>query len=178
MSSFGGGTMSKLLVRVIYGALSGSLAAACMTVIRMAARRRGVIEKTVPQVAEEWLSERSGLGRNAHPMLHHLSDQVLHLGYGAALGVGYALAARARSRHGIGGGLAYGLATWFGGSWLLLPLLRAKQAAWRKAPSENGVDLLAHLVFGAATAIVAGELSVQSDRGPSSERSRRATRVG
>jgi len=38
--------------------------------------------------------------------------------------------------------------------------------------------LLAHLVFGAATAIVAGELSAQSDRGPSSDRSRAATRIG
>jgi hypothetical protein len=170
--------MSKLLVRVIYGAISGSLAAACMTVIRMAARRRGVIEKTVPQLAEEWLSQRSGLGRDAHPVLHHIGDQVMHIGYGAALGVGYALTHGARSKPGIGRGLVYGLATWFGGSWLLLPALRAQQAAWRKAPSENAVDLLAHLAFGAATAIVAGELSAQSDRGPSSERSRWATRVG
>jgi len=38
--------------------------------------------------------------------------------------------------------------------------------------------LLAHLVFGTATAIVAGELSSQSDRGPSSGPNRRATRVG
>ena len=170
--------MSKSLVRIIYGALSGSLAAACMTVIRMTARRRGVIEKTVPQAAEEWLSQRSGLGRDAHPVLHHLADQALHLGYGAALGVGYAIASRDRSRHAVAGGLAYGVATWVAGSWLLLPLLRAKQAAWRKRPSENAVDLLAHLVFGAATAIVSGELSTQADRGPSSDPHRRATRVG
>jgi hypothetical protein len=170
--------MPKSLVRIIYGALSGSLAAACMTVIRMTARRRGIIEKTVPQVAEEWLSHRSGIGRGAHPVLHHLADQALHLGYGAALGVGYAIAPRARSRHAIAHGLAYGAATWFAGSWLLLPLLRAKQAAWRKRPSENAVDLLAHLVFGVATAIVSDELATQSNRGPSSDSRRRATRVG
>lgn len=159
-------------------ALAGSLAAACMTVVRMAARRRGVIEKTVPQAAEEWLSHRSGLGRNAHPLLHHLADQALHIGYGATLGAGYALATRARPRHAVARGLAYGVATWLAGSWLLLPRLRAKQAAWRRRPSENAVDLLAHLIFGAATAIVADELSAQSNRGPSSDPVRRVTRVG
>ena len=170
--------MSKSVVRIIYGALSGSLAAACMTVIRMTARRRGVIEKTVPHAAEEWLSDRSGVGRNAHPVLHHLADQALHIGYGAVLGVGYAIARRARSPDTIARGLGYGVAIWVAGSGLLLPLLRAKQAIWRKRPWENAVDLLAHLVFGAATAIVAGELSAQSDRGPSSDRSRAATRIG
>jgi hypothetical protein len=170
--------MSRSLVRMAYGALSGSLAAACMTVIRMTARRHGVIEKTVPQAAEEWLSHHSGLGRNAHPFFHHLADQALHLGYGAALGVGYAIANRARSRHAIARGLAYGVATWFAGSALLLPWAGVKQAIWRKRWSENGVDLLAHLVFGAATAIVADELSTQPNRGPSSTPRRWTTRVG
>ena len=170
--------MPKLFVRIIYGAVSGSLAAACMTLIRMAARRRGIIEKTVPQAAEEWLAQRAGLGRSAHPVLHHLTDQVMHIGYGAVLGAGYALAARGRARSVVAPGLAYGIGAWLAGSWLLLPLLRAKQAAWLKRPSENAVDLLAHLVFGAATALVSAELAAQPDRGPSSDWSRRATRVG
>ena len=103
---------------------------------------------------------------------------MMHAGYGAALGVGYALLAPRRSAEGIVRGLAYGVATWFAGSWALLPALGAKQAAWRRRPAENAVDLLAHLVFGAATAIVADELSAQSNRGPSSNPIRWATRVG
>jgi len=170
--------MTGLSVRFIRGALSGSLAAACMTVIRMAARRRGIIEKTVPQAAEELLSHRTGLGRGAPPIVHHLADQAMHIGYGAALGAVYAMAARQRSRHVTARGLAYGIGTWLFGSWLLLPLLRAKQAAWRKRPSENVVDLLAHLVFGVATALVSDELASQSNRGPSSDWTRRLTRVG
>jgi hypothetical protein len=168
----------KLAARIVYGALAGSLGAACMTVIRMAARRRGIIEKTVPQAAEEWLAHRIGLGGNAHPVLHHLTDQALHLGYGATLGVAYAMATRGRSRNLVARGVVYGVATWLGGSWLLLPLLRAKQAAWRKHASENAVDLLAHLAFGAATALLAEELAAQPDRGPSSDQARRLTRVG
>jgi hypothetical protein len=170
--------MSKLIVRLVYGALSGSVAAACMTVVRSAARRRGMIEKTVPQVVEESLAHRAGLGRNTHPVLHHLIDQAMHTGYGAALGVGYALVTRGRPGSLAARALGYGAATWLFGSWLLLPLMRAKQAPWKKGPAENVVDVVAHLVFGAATALVTEELSSQSDRGPSSYGHRRATRVG
>jgi hypothetical protein len=178
MRIFRGTIMSKRLARIIYGALAGSLGAACMTVIRMTARRRGIIEKTVPQAAEEWLAHRAGLGRNAHPVLHHLADQALHVGYGATLGMVYALAKRGRSGHVAARGIVYGVAIWIAGSGILLPLLRAKQAPWRKRPSENAVDLLAHLVFGAATAVVAEELAAQPNRGPSSDSRRRAARVG
>jgi hypothetical protein len=171
--------MSKRLARVIYGALAGSLGAACMTVIRMAARRRGLIDKTIPQIAEEWIADRLGVGADTHPVLHHLADQGLHVAYGAALGAGYALAAPRRGPPGtLARGLAYGAATWFAGSWILLPLLRAKQAAWRKGLPENAVDLLAHLTFGVSTALVATEISTQSDRGPSSDGHRHATRAG
>ena len=41
--------MSGAARRIIYGTLSGAIGAACMTVIRMAARRRGLIDKTVSQ---------------------------------------------------------------------------------------------------------------------------------
>src|ERR1041384_8725706 len=101
------------LARSIYGALSGSLAAACMTVIRMSARRRGVIEKTVPQAVEESLARRTGLGHGAHPVLHHLMDQAMHIAYGATLGVGYAAVARPRGRRPnvVARGLACGAAT-------------------------------------------------------------------
>jgi hypothetical protein len=170
--------MPKLSVRMIYGALAGSLAAACMTVIRMTARRRGIIEKTVPQAAEEWLAHRAGLGWTAHPALHHLTDQAMHIAYGATLGAGYAMATRTRARNLAARGIGFGLATWFGGSWILLPLLRTKQAAWRKRPSENAVDLIAHLVFGAATALLSEELAAQSNHGPSSDASRYVKRVG
>jgi len=70
-------------MRAIYGAVGGAVGAACMTVLRMAARRHGLIEKSVPQAAEEWLAARTTLGRSDHPTLHHLADQTMHVGYGA-----------------------------------------------------------------------------------------------
>jgi len=149
-----------------------------MTVIRMAARRHHVIDKTVPQAAEEWMADRLGSGHDAPPVVHHLADQALHFGYGALLGAAYGLLVDGRSRTGVLRGLGFGVATWAMGSWGLLPLLGAKRAPWRKKQAENAVDLLAHLVFGAATALVAEELSVQSDRGPTPDSVRHRARVG
>jgi hypothetical protein len=167
-----------ILARAGYGAMAGVLAAASMTIIRMAARRRGIIEKTVPQTVEEWLASRAGVGAGAPPALHHLTDQVLHFGYGAFLGSFYGLSVRGRTRTTLVRGAGYGMATWLFGSCIVMPLIRVKQAAWHKRASENAVDLISHLAYGVATALVAEELSVQSGRGPSSDSHRRAIKVG
>jgi uncharacterized membrane protein YagU involved in acid resistance len=168
----------KTYARVICGALAGSIASAVMTVIRMTARRQGLIEKTVPQAVEERLAARTGLGDGANPAVHHVIDHIMHVGYGAALGIAYGLRTRGRTRGVAARGLAYGAGVWLLGSWGLLPLMKAKQAPWRKSLGENAVDLLSHLAYGAATAVVAEELSAQSNRGPSSDAHRFASRIG
>jgi hypothetical protein len=164
--------------RVLFGAIAGALGAACMTVIRMAARRRGILEKTVPQAVEEWLAARLPGAEKAPPVVHHLADELMHVGYGAALGGIYGLTVRRRTPTAILRGAGYGFAAWIAGSWIALPLMGAKGASWKKPPAENLVDLLAHLAFGTATAIVSEEMVVQSDRGPTSDRHRRAARIG
>jgi hypothetical protein len=163
---------------VLCGAIAGAIGAACMTVIRMTARRRGIIEKTVPQAVEEWLAARLPGAEKAPPVLHHLADELMHVGYGAVLGGIYGLTVRRRTPTAIVRGAGYGLAAWIAGSWIVLPLMGAKGAAGKKRAPENLIDVLAHLVFGTATALVAEEMAVQSDRGPTSDRHRRAARVG
>lgn len=163
--------------RLLYGALAGAMGAACMTVIRSAARRRGVIEKTVPQAAEEWLAARAA-SRGGPPAAHHVADTVLHLGYGATLGACFGALVGGRSGSLVKRGAGFGIATWLFGSWILLPLLGVQGAAWRKRAGENAVDLLAHLTYGLASALIDEELHAQPDRGPSSATSLRRARVG
>ncbi len=169
---------TRLAHRLLYGAIAGTLGAACMTVIRMTARRHGVIEKTIPQAAEEWLAARLPAIRPESASLHHLADTLMHLGYGAFLGSLYGVTVRRRTNTALLRGFGYGIATLIAGSWIALPLIGAKGAAWRKRPPENLVDLVAHLAFGAATALVAEELTAQPDRGVTSDASRRAARIG
>jgi Protein of unknown function (DUF1440) len=164
--------------RVLSGAIAGAIGAACMTVIRMTARRRGIIEKTVPQAVEEWLAARLPASEKAPPIAHQLADELMHVGYGAVLGGIYGLTVRRRTPTALVRGAGYGVAAWLAGSCVALPLMGAKGAAWKKPLAENLIDVLAHLVFGTATAIVSEEIAVQTNRGPTSDQHRRAARVG
>jgi uncharacterized membrane protein YagU involved in acid resistance len=150
-----------------------------MTPLRIAARRAGLIEKTVPQVIEEAIADRLGLGYDAGPEKHHLIDQLLHVLYGAKLGALYRLAAR-RARRGrvLGMGALLGTATWIFGGAVVIPLLRAARPLWRARPREELVNLAAHLVFGIATALVADELPKQPHHRPTPDRHRRLIDVG
>ena len=161
---------------IVYGALGGAIGAACMTPVRLAARRHGWIDKTVSQAAEEWLTARVGHAVSREPDLHHTLDQMMHVGYGAALGVGYALTlGRARVR---GRGIAYGVLTWLLGSWAVMPALGAKRPPWRKSLVENAVDVTAHSLFGGVAALVSGEMSRQPSHRPSSDQRRYRARTG
>src|SRR3954469_12139902 len=169
--------MSGGVRRIIYGTLSGAIGAACMTVIRLAALRRGLIDKTVSQTAEEWLAVRMKVRAPHDRTVHHLFDQLLHTGYGASLGVLYGWARGRREPATLSGAL-FGAATWLGGSWLLMPMLRAKRPPWRKGLTENAVDLLSHLAYGITVDLVDGEMKTQRNHLPSSDRHRWLARVG
>ena len=140
------------------------------------ARRRGVIDKTISQTAEEWLTARTNTGRARGPAFHHALDQAMHLGYGAALGIAYALTLG--RRRGMARGLAFGLGTWLLGSWTLMPAARVNRPPWRKGLGQNLVDLVAHGLFGLVTGLVSEEMSRQPSHRPSSNIRRYLARSG
>lgn len=163
---------------VVHGAIAGGLAAACMTVMRMAAHRMGWIRQMVPQSVEVWaLEEKLGVRRRP-AALDHVADQLLHLGYGATSGALYA-AALGRGRHSLlGRGVALGLPLWAFGNLVLLPGLGIAKPAWRSRPSETAVNVAAHLLYGLATALVTDELESQKVRQPRRYPRSRSARLG
>jgi putative membrane protein len=167
-----------------YGALAGVTGAACMTPVRLAFRRAGLVDKTVPQAMEEKLAHtakhrRGWLRREPRPEAHHAVDHLLHLGFGAALGGLFGLLTRRRRAGALARGLALGGATLLLGAGVVVPLIGAARPLWRARPSEQLVNLLAHLVFGVTTALVADELGTQGDEHRTTpDRHRQRTRVG
>lgn len=161
-----------------YGAVAAVMGAACMTVVRSTARRCGVIEKTVPQVMEEWLASHTPMRSKGSPSLHHALDQVLHLLYGASYGAAYGAIFGGGSRRTVPSGLVLGLAAWTVGSGVILPLTGASRGLWARRAAENGVDLLAHVAFGIATELVRDDLMAHSEEGRPSHRKRRRARAG
>lgn len=156
--------MNSALRRTIHGALGGAIGAACMTVVRMLARRQGWIDQMVPQAVEAWAHHRAPF--NLPPMpsqraIHHLADQVMHLGYGATFGAGYGLV--------LGKGpfrtvkvAAFGSGVWLFGSCLLLPALKIVRPEWRGKPAEVLVNVASHLLYAAALGLLTDEFEKQT----------------
>jgi hypothetical protein len=166
-----------VLERVATGAVAGLSGAASMNPLRLAARRVGLIEKMVPQAVEEWAASRAGVEPPGGRAGHHVADQLLHLGYGAAWGALYGLVAAPGGRRTVPRGLLLGLAVWSAGFLGFVPLLGITRPAWRARPAEEAVNVAAHLVYGVVTALEADERLTQPRR-PTSDAERRATPTG
>lgn len=168
--------MNRLLDRMVLGSLGGLVGSGCMTFLRSAAQHAGVIERAVPQAVEESLAGEGVLPRPPDPVVHHVVDQLLHLGYGLAWGGAFGLVPRGRA--GLGAGLLFGAGLWGMAALLVLPALDAVPPLTRRDPRSVAVDVAAHLVFGVATALVRLQLEAQPDhmpvrgRGPRAEASR------
>ena len=154
-----------------------------MSILRLAARRAGVIDKMVPQVVEEWTLDRTGMESSpASKTAHHVLDQFLHLGYGAAVGAvcGPILASSKtrRGRRGLRVGAAVGMDLWAGATIVLFPRFRIAWPAWKSGLQENLTNAAAHLVYGLAVQLLIEEPPRQPDRRPTSDEERHAARVG
>ena len=156
--------MKPALRRTIHGALGGAMGAACMTVVRMVAHRSGLIDQMLPQAVESWAKHHAPLrlpSPRSGRALHHVADQLMHLGYGATFGALYGLVwARKPARP--AKIFAFGLGNWVFGSFLLLPALKVMRPEWRAAPREVAVNLAAHLLYAAALGVVTDEFEQQS----------------
>jgi predicted membrane-bound mannosyltransferase len=170
--------MQRKTSYLIHGALAGALAAATMTVFRMAAHRAGWIQAMVPQAVEIWAKKATGLSRPRAAATHHVADQLLHLGYGAAAGGLYALTKRSRSGATPARGLELGTSLWAFSSLVLFPALKIARPLWRATPREELVNLTAHALYGTVTLYLLEELEDQRQRQPRSNRVMRLARVG
>jgi putative membrane protein len=171
--------MAKSLGRdVFYGALAGTIGAACMTPLRLGARRFGLVDKMVPQAIEEALAARAGIDKATPKELHHAADQLLHLGFGATLGTVYALVTRRRRTSALKRGLVFGTAAYLLGAGVVVPALGAARPLWRARPAEFLVNLASHLLYGVTTALVADEMASQKGHRPTSDWRRHHQHVG
>lgn len=162
---------------IVYGGLGGVAGAGCMTFVRSLGHRAGLFERTVPQAIEEALADQTEHTMARGPLVHHLTDQLLHMGYATALGAAYGAVARAPRRP-FRAGLAVGLGAWLTGSWLIVPLVGAARPAWQRSAAENLVDLAAHLLFGLTTTHVRDQFLAQPEHGAQPRRHRMTAPTG
>ncbi len=164
---------------ILHGAIGGAYGAGATSILRLAMYRAGVIDKMVPQVTQEWMNDRIGAGPSGGSKTsHHVVDQLLHLGYGAAVGAVWGPLLAGRGRRTLWFGATLGLGLWAVAALGMFPVLRIARPAWKSRLGENATNIAAHLVYGLAVQLLAEEPPQQPDRRPTSDAERQATRVG
>ena len=151
--------MNPKLESIVHGAIAGVVAAGSMTVLRMMARRAGLIDTMMPQAVEQWARARSGVEAD-NPAAYSVADQLLHLGYGLAWGAAYG-ATLAEREPPLKGAAMLAVAQWVVGPMGLLPLLKIAPPPWRAGASELTINVVAHALYAAATAYVTDEFTRQ-----------------
>jgi hypothetical protein len=158
------------------GLIGGAAGAGCMSVLRMAARRWGVIDVTPPQATKARLTELIGMAPDSNGV-HHLLDSLVHLGVGLTGGAVYGAFVPPARRPSLLGGALFGAGVWATAFGLLAPALGITRSPRRASTKENAVNVAAHLLYGIAIALVIGELGLQASGHGADPRSLRA-RVG
>jgi hypothetical protein len=159
---------------LLEGAAAGAEAAACMSPVRAAARRAGMIEASVPDAVIHWIDRRLGraVGRGRGD---GLVAQALHLGYGAFLG---AVASRVMRRRTVTRGALMGLATWAVAFALPMPRLGVTRPVTHMRPREHAINLLAHLIYGTSWSLLTDEMTSARTERPLDDSSRLSLDVG
>jgi hypothetical protein len=134
-----------------------------MSALRLEGRRRGLISKSAPQTVEGWLTRKSGTAPPGGVVGHQVLSEVMHLGYGVAWGALYGALLGPRP-HFVRWGLGFALAQWALGFTGYLPALHITPPARDTGARENGLNLLAHAVYGVVTALFALELTRQEEQ--------------
>lgn len=170
--------MRKTRQLLVHGALAGVLGAACMTALRMAAHRAGWLEVMVPQAVEVWARDKTRFRHARDTASHHVADQLLHLGYGAAAATVYAGIVGRRAGASSVRALGFGGALWVFGSAVLFPALRIARPLWRASPREELVNFGAHALYGAVTVYLLDEFERQRATQPKTWQGVQHARVG
>jgi hypothetical protein len=163
----------------LFGALGALYGAGAMMIVRLAMRRAGHVDKTVPQAIEEWTLHKLNISASGDGTRHFAAEQVLHMLYGVAWGVAAApVLFASRRRRPLWVGSAFGFGTWAIGALGLFPLLRIARPAWKSSAGENLTNFGTHVIFGLAVQLLAEEATRPAGRGAASDAERHIARVG
>ena len=130
--------------RVAHAAMRGVIAAMAMTGMRSLTVSLGLVKETPPRAIVRQTSK--GMFRVVPKRLRRAAVELMHWGYGAAGGAGFALLpADLRLRR--WSGPAYGLLVWLGFELVQAPLMGLDQAK-KARPVERAALAVDHLMYG------------------------------
>ena len=148
--------------RAVVGAVAGVGATAAMTGVMAAAKAGGVLGESPPRAITRRGAEK--VTGETPPAVSPLAA-VLHVGFGMSMGVLYGLTiGRRRHRQPELWGAAFGLAVWAVSYAGWVPALGLMPPPDRDRPGRQPVNVVAHLVYGAALGRLTNLFAPRSSR--------------
>jgi hypothetical protein len=130
---------------IAHGGARGAIAAMAMTGMRAFTVHLGLVQQTPPQAIVR--QRARGLIRHVPRRRRRAVIELMHWGYGAGGGVGFALLPKSLRQGHRWVGPVYGLVLWLGFELGLAPLLGLKQAK-QVRPVERAALAADHLLYG------------------------------
>ena len=147
--------------RLIAGAIAGTAATLPMSAVMVALRQAApsAQRQSLPpkQITLE-LARRAGIARKLDGAERDAASTVMHFGYGGAVGALYPYASQRLPGPTLLRGALFGLAVWAASYLGWLPAEGILRPATREPAGRNTMMIGAHLVWGAATAVVSERL--------------------
>ena len=145
----------------LQGAIAGFMGTVPMTVFMLATQRflpRGQRYDLPPEIITKQLAARAGIKQHMNKSQILAATTAAHFGYGATMGLLYALLVKRLPLPGLVKGLLFGLAVWTTSYLGLLPLLGISASAGKEPLRRNLMMIAAHVVWGASLGLVADVL--------------------
>ncbi len=152
----------------IAGAASGAAATLVMSMVMLPARWLGLLGTQPPRRITDRLLHASGKGTTTPEPVRRAGTALVHIATGAACGAVFGVARVLTQRHGPAAvvGPAYGAGVWSVAYVVTAPAVELFPPPWKDRPVRPQVMLVAHLVYGFATAAIFDRAVQPNDRRP------------
>lgn len=144
------GARMKQLIR---GGFAGLLATGTMSLVMAGGKAAGLLHSPPPKKITKHAEQQTGVNPHAMPQeTFDASWVAAHVGYGAMVGVVYAMVRRVLPKSPVVRGLIYGEAVWAVSYLGVLPALGLYELPEDRTLSQTAVMLAAHAVYGVTLA--------------------------
>ena len=139
---------------VLVGAGAGMASTLVMSMVMLPARWLGLLGTQPPRRITDRLLDAAGRGEKTPEPARRVGTALVHLATGAAFGALFGLARVMTQRRGPAAvvGPAYGMSVWIVAYVVTAPTIKLFPPPWKDRPVRPQVMLVAHLLYGCATA--------------------------
>ena len=155
---------NALLASVAGGLVGGLIGAGVMSaghtlLARITHDQRDEDRKDEDQEEDATIKVADRLSRavRRRPLASHetpAAANLVHYGFGAAMGAVYGAAAAVAPATTVGVGLGFGASVWLGAHAIVVPALGLARSPVREAPGKEGRELMLHLAYGVTVELV------------------------